>query len=232
QGHTIYNLSCIDNADLPESERYACGLFSLIGARGTVKNLNLENASVDGMNNNIYNYVHCGILSAELHGKITNCNVKGTVVSVCATGGLVGVATSGSAITNCTANVDVRSSVYAGALVGTATESLIYNCSAKGSLTAFESDDKGWSMGTPAGIGGFIGESYGNNISDCHVDVRLIIEADGYGIGSFIGVARYISAGQVKNSTYTKKSTGAWRPIGLLEDKKPTENPNYQLSGI
>ncbi|MEG1569265.1 MAG: M56 family metallopeptidase [Oscillospiraceae bacterium] len=232
QGYTIYNLSCSYNGNLPEGERYGCGLFSLIGAKGSVKNLNIENASVNGMGKNMYTYANSGILAAELHGKITNCNVDGAVTSVCATGGLVGVATSGSAIADCTADVDVRSSVYAGALVGTATESLIYNCSAKGSLTAFESDDKGWSMGTPAGIGGFIGESYGNNISDCHVDVRLIIEADGYGIGSFIGVARYISAGQVKNSTYTKKSTGAWRPIGLLEDKKPTENPNYQLSGI
>ena len=78
QGHVIHNLT------IERPDQYGVGLFSAIGARGTVKNLGLENARVTG------SAVVGALAGRNERGAIAECFAEGTIQGNGQIGGLVG----------------------------------------------------------------------------------------------------------------------------------------------
>ncbi len=236
-GHSIQNLTVRFDDTRGQFESGYCGLFGIIAESGTVKNLTIENAQINAVGKNTWHAANAGILAAELRGNAENCHVSGKVNGVAQVGGLVGnlwnahaenAAFARPLIMNCTADAQISGCVYAGGLVGNAHFADIKASSAKGSVTAYSTGHNEFSMGSPAGIGGFAGFCAFVNVDSCDADTRLIIKESGVWIGSFIGWA---NASTVKSSTYHKASTGNWKPISVIDEKAADpQNPDYVLS--
>jgi pimeloyl-ACP methyl ester carboxylesterase len=109
-GHTIFNLSI---GGYPHSY---VGLFGYIGTGGQVRNMGLENVSVDGSD-------YVGELVGKNGGTLTSCYATGSVIGDFNIGGLVGYNEYGS-ITDCYATGTVGGYDSVGGLVGWNNDSL------------------------------------------------------------------------------------------------------------
>lgn len=243
-GFTISNLSVKYNENLTELQRSSVGLFGIIGRNGVVKNLTIKDANINGGGKNYWRYAQTGVLAGAIVGTAENCHVSGTVKGVVQVGGIAGYISGTyeekdmagnviyegkeAMISNCTANVNVRGSVYVGGFAGDVFATQIINSSSKGRVEAFESIDDAFSMGTPAGIGGFAGALNVSQLDNCNADTGLSFETDGKWFGAFAGAA---NGSTIKNSSYVKATAGNWRPIDSLEELAwRNDNPNYQIT--
>ena len=128
---------------------YSCGLFSSV-ANGTVKNLRLEEISIQLSENHISG----GIAANLASGTIENCYVSG-MVSVSGglrIGGITGYA-SGGTVRNCVSTVNVSGQSYIGGIAG-ALNTSVENCYATGNITAIASGSN-----RAGGIAGNMGSS-------------------------------------------------------------------------
>lgn len=124
--------------------------------------------------------------SANLLTKINNCSFQGeiTLPNTENVGGIVGQTRSGSSVNACYANVNATAKTVLGGIVGIAGTPHDYckftNCEVRGQLTAENT------------VGGFVGDSYFNEISNVvsHADVVATKKSawDGYAAGGIIGV--------------------------------------------
>lgn len=146
-----------------------CGLFGSI-TQGTVKNLNIINATASVSKDNTGILAQSAIEATVENVHVYDLNVTGTKGSGATFGGLVATATNRSVISDCSvsaATIDLQGSdgfSYSGGIVGMIkTGTSIKNCSFSGRIAnAF-------------GIGGIVGEvcSGDETITDCRVDAEI-----------------------------------------------------------
>ena len=146
-GYKIMNL--VINAG---PENYL-GLFDFIDSNGLVRNIRLENVSIDGL------YCVVGGLAGRNDGVIENCYVNGNISGDFLVGGLVGDNWFGK-IRNCRSDVTIiggSRSQMIGGLVGW-HGGIIINCSARGDVTGGR---ESMSIGGLVGDMGFFGCDFG-----------------------------------------------------------------------
>jgi hypothetical protein len=131
------------------------GLFGKVDSSNLVKNLGLENCSVNGSS-----YVG-GLAGYNSGGSISNCYSTGTVSGSNLVGGLVGF-NEYSSISNCysTGAVSGSSSYYVGGLVGYGYSGTISNCYSTGAVSGFDY------------VGGLMGFDDGSSVVNSFWDVN------------------------------------------------------------
>ncbi|WP_071149250.1 fimbrillin family protein [Bacteroides ndongoniae] len=134
-GHTISNLT-ITNLYF----NYYCGMFGSVGTNATIKNLTLENVSLNVSSNE--GLAAIGALAGSNQGIISNCNVSGNISTnsrLFYVGGIVGRMDSG-VIQYCHSSASIQggNSTYVGGVLGGeyATATVIKGCSFSGSITS------------------------------------------------------------------------------------------------
>jgi hypothetical protein len=199
--HVIRNFKTNTNSTIGQ-----LGIFDGVLGTGAVKNLKINNASINA-SENIY---HHGVLAGNNEGIILNCSVQGSVSGRLYLGGLVGWNTG--KIQSCSASVSivgVDSSESLGGLVGDNVGE-IHNCKATGPVTSgLESQWLGGLVGFTGGgeilscyatgdvtagyissdIGGLIGYNWAySEIIECYATGRVSWGEFSEGIGGLIGV--------------------------------------------
>jgi len=179
-GYTISNLK-IDKA-----AANCQGMFSYIGAGGTVKKLGLANVSVTGSD-------YVGGVAAFNAGTVENCYAKGAGIEAVSSiaGGLVGMNDDSGIIRSCYAlNISVTSAGQSGGGIAGYNRNLVENCySSGGTITA----------GSYGGgiVGKFTSESSNGQgqmlvqycYSACSVEINLATDYSAGGVSSIGGVA-------------------------------------------
>ncbi len=137
-GHAISNLAI--TKDLYSGA--GCGMFGRLGANATIKNLTLENVSL-----NVSAYRdpfgdEIGALVGVNQGTISNCNVSGNISinsQMQRVGGIVGRMEYGGVIQYCHSSASIQgNSYYVGGVLGGEymTATVIKGCSFSGSITS------------------------------------------------------------------------------------------------
>ena len=183
QGYTISNFS-IESMD--DETNTTFGLFGIVNAGATVKNVNFANVNIQSSDEN-----YCtGIIAYTYNSFIENVNVlSGTVKGKNNVGGVVGMClTTGPAyyIKECSNAASVSGNFGVGGIVGFGSGFAITDCKNTGAVT-----------GTNNSIGGIIGEQrwYGN-ITGCE-NTGTISGPNGtgnvgYAVGGIVGWIRNI----------------------------------------
>lgn len=138
-GHTISNLA-ITKENLSYDDD--CGMFGYVGANATIKNLTLENVSLNVSANETNFDVAIGALAGSNQGTISNCNVSGNISTnsqMYYIGGVIGRMASG-VIQYCHSSTSIQggNSTYVGGVLGGeyATATVTKGCSFSGSITS------------------------------------------------------------------------------------------------
>jgi hypothetical protein len=158
-----------------EDEQNNClGLFGQIGSGGRVKNLGIENCSINGSFNSSY----VGSLCAVNNGMISNCYSTCPVNGCYSVGGLCGQ--NGGSISNCyaTGNVSGENDPYClGGLCGRNMDGAIDKCYAAGNISGHST------------LGGLCGASYGKGIIKNSYATGTVIGSSSfsYDIGGLCG---------------------------------------------
>jgi len=186
-------------------------LFGFSHEEGTLKNINIRNASVTGKED-------IGVLCGACHCAVENCSATGVVSGQAYVGGLLGFARESVLMSY--ANVAVTgSNICIGGLIGMIEwEISVINCYALGSVTAtsasnvggligrIQSDDKVYSSysagavsSNNTNVGGLIGGTSGGSpiINDCYWDTQTSGQSTSAG-----GTGKNTSEMQTQ-STYT-----------------------------
>ena len=127
------------------------GLFGFVGSSAEIRNLRLENASIQSSGG----CSSTGALVGYNVGTILNCHVTGNVEADISAGGLVGYNNAGL-ISGCDANVTVTCDGYTGGLLGYNNSGTVINSYATGDIRGGGS------------IGGLTGRNYYGRISYCY----------------------------------------------------------------
>ena len=229
-GHFVYGLKVTGDA--------YCGLFGCV-TDGTVKNLNIENAEING---NDYSGILVGRLYAyKGDATVENCNVSGTVNGNSYVGGIAGMLcaaafdkSADAAIKSSAASCTVNGNIYVGGITGcaeargndkTATV-LVDNCVSKGSVSA------DGSYGTMAGgICGALSakDNGGNAVSELNNSISYAaVFAENLAAGGVCGalgsVGEY-SASAITNTTAAGMVTGGAK-VGGFCGKAETDGGN------
>ena len=172
------------------------GYVGLFGYNsGTIKNLGIENFTIDINYSDVSFYVCAGGLAGCNKGTITNCYATGdvsasTFSAYAAAGGLAGDNGDGT-ITNCYATGDVSAIAvsayaYAGGLVGNNGGYTIKNCYATGDVSAISASD---STSSSAYAGGLVGSNGGYTIKNCYATGDVSATSDSYNVyaGGLLG---------------------------------------------
>ncbi len=165
-GHTISNLTI--------SRGHYLGLFGGVGSTGSVLNLGLVGATVNGTGGYI------GGLVGYSFGNISNCHSAGTVSGDTYVGGLLGYCNGGSVV-NCRSTATVHNNWYLGGLLGYNHNGSVANCYSAATVTG--KDEAGGLVGYNGGtvtnscsisvvrgnlrVGGLVGDS-DSTIINCH----------------------------------------------------------------
>lgn len=238
-GHVISNLS------ISRGESTDVGLFGCIGENGTVSDLTIRSASVEGR-------IYTGILAGYNQGTIRSCVVSGQVKTYAAGGGIAGqntgritashsagtVTSSGGdsvgglvgtnsanigtialdkkgIVEQCTSSAKVSGSTNAGGLVGFNDCGKILDSSASGEVSG---------ISYVGGFVGNIGQNYGNSSTspvECCYAQGAVNAA--YGVGGFAGYSdgalkQCFAVGEVNG----QRSVGGL--IGINNNKGNAEN--------
>ena len=183
QGYTISNFS-IESMD--DETNTTFGLFGIVNAGATVKNVNFANVNIQSSDEN-----YCtGIIGYTYNSFIENVNVlSGTVKGKNNVGGVVGMClTTGPSyyIKECSNAASVSGNFGVGGIVGFGSGYAISQCKNTGAVT-----------GTNNSIGGIIGEQrwYGN-ITGCENTGTISgpngTDNVGYAVGGIVGWIRNI----------------------------------------
>ncbi len=128
------------------------GMFSEVADGAIVKNLRIENATIQG------NSFYVGSIAGCCKGTIEQCSFSGTVTSTNAVGGIAGLLEDNGTVRDCynIGTINATSQV-AGGIVGWLTSGTVNNCYNTGSTT---SGDNYWK-------GGVIGYKPGGTVTNC-----------------------------------------------------------------
>jgi len=176
------------------------GLFGVVGEKGEVRGLTLEDARVAGKD--------CvGVIAGtNSMGIIGVCKATGFVTGTNSVGGLVGNCSDKIAsIANCSTAVTVTGRGYAGGLTGSLSYGTLSDCSAAGTVNCFYSD-----------AGGLVGNNNAGNILSCFASGS--VKGD-IGIGGLVGYNGWIAMpgrGKVTNCFATGSVTGRLDAGGLV----------------
>lgn len=237
-GHFIRNLTVSGGESF-------YGLFGICDSGSEIKNLYMENISING-------WLYVGCLVGYNNGSITNCHIIGDIygpsneyTDVDFVGGLVGYNSSLGNITHCssagTITCPLRSmfnnNEYVGGLVGYNYYGSITNCHSTMNITAsaFGGDNVGGLVGQNyhgtitscyatgdvtgnAYVGGLIGQNVGANISLCYSTGMVTGRAETYGgsnYAEYIGGLVGINNGNITDC-YSKGYASGDRFVGGL----------------
>ena len=224
QGHTLSNFKITDIDSYDNYYANSAGLFASVfssditnASSAVIKNLNIENATVQIYNENGGNrLVGTGILVGSANGAhISNCHVSGNVEGFAAVGGLAGYVSS-STVDNCTADVTVKACQEAGSLAGLVSYSYIDNCMGEGvSIGIRDPEATIHDVTTPYRIGGIMGTVIGSNIMKCHCDTTLQIMSNARTIGSFTATCE---SSVFTNNSYNPDKINNWGLVGYYHD--------------
>jgi hypothetical protein len=197
------------------------GLFGQINSGGSVKNLGIENFSINGYfsdagglagynngssisncysigdANSSYDSSSIGGLVGENNGSISNCYSTSAVSEGLLVGGLVGK--NNGTISNCYSTGEVSGSDSVGGLVGE-NIGIITNCYSTTALSG-----KGWH------VGGLVGFNYdGSSISNCYS--TALVSGTGHDVGGLVGenggsISNCYSTGAVSGSSIVRSSS-------------------------
>ena len=179
-GHTISNLA-ITKENLSFGDD--CGMFGYVGANATIKNLTLENVSLNVSANETSFNVAIGALAGANQGTISNCNVSGNISinsQMQRVGGIVGRMEYGGVIQYCHSSASIQgNSYYVGGVLGGEymTATVIKGCSFSGSIT---------SNGAIGGIAGYC--RFFNDMIGCYSVGELSdLSTTAYRTGGVVG---------------------------------------------
>ncbi len=162
------------------------GLFATIGASGSIKDLTLENVTIECTSKKDKSYIYVGAIAGENGGTITNCRVSGTIsvnapLSTVYAGGIVGFNEKRIKHLENFANIDATgAAVYAGGIVGAYTKNAgkpLEECINHGYLNVY--GQKSTSYG-----GGIVGRS-SMEVRNCanYGDVFVYSDVDAFAAG-------------------------------------------------
>ncbi|MGN0634889.1 MAG: beta strand repeat-containing protein [Acutalibacteraceae bacterium] len=103
---------------ISDTEKNMSGLFGMIGAGGTVKNIFIETSK-------IYGYSHIGMIAGQNNGTIQNCFNYGTLQATYYSGGIAGV--NEGTIQNCGNIGEELGSNYSGGITGSNNSTGVVN---------------------------------------------------------------------------------------------------------
>lgn len=220
--HKVSNLSIGSDGSPYVSD--VCGLFG--ASMGTIKNLNLNNVSINytaGVSGGFVVGI-CGSLSGYTAGAVSNCNVTGLSMTtnhpasdwggLIAAGGLAGILDSSSSIANCSAAgmiTDQSGNYFAGGFIGELGEkSSVTYCGANVNVSSVKTANGG-------AVGGFIGMGNGETdsatwINHCYATGN--VSGGGYA-GGFCGnltglnIKNSYATGNVSDSYYGGSFAGS-----------------------
>lgn len=224
-GFRIKNLNFVGEVQNLDGDANHFGFFAVIGNKGYIKDLGIENASISYTGEGDAN-VSAGILVASLRGgRIENTVVSGNVEGTSEVGGLCGYAggdfwsparfqndPSPGIINHCLADVNVKGINAVGGLAGTSHRVIIENSHAIG-IVITESPDR--EMG--GSVGGFAGHNVWATISGSSAEVQVRTVTPARCVGSFVG----LNEGDVYDCFFLN-TLSQWKPSG--------DSPRSELS--
>jgi hypothetical protein len=158
------------------------GLFGTVYLNSQIKNLGLENSTVNGTGN------YVGVLAGNNCGNISSCYSTGMVRGDRGVGGMVGGNYNGN-IYNCYSTNDVNGTYIIGGLVGNNIGGTIISCSVSGTISAIE-----------GAAGGLVGGCIeGSLISSCWTEGNVSIVEATLGSGSAGGLVGYCRDTEISN---------------------------------
>lgn len=232
KGYTISGLK-IGSVVSDDKEIANAGIFA--NNYGTIKNLNIENAEVNGGS---AKYTYTGIIAAKNQGTISNCYVSGKVISTKASsvsraGALVGKALAGE-IKNCVSYANIYNTCetcYSGGLVGEMEAVKVSNCAVYGSI--FSNGINGVYDSVSGGIAAIARKN--SEIENCLVSGGNLVEkACNVYIGGIAGKLSCKVQNVVVSGSLAFSQATAHRYLGAIggDDGKATVNNAYFLNGI
>ena len=221
QGHTIKNLTIAPYAD---ANKYLCGgLFGYIYGNVTIKDLTIENATVEFAGEEGKEYFNVGVLVGFANNNGGKANISGITVkgdikvdapNAYGVGAIVGYSyREMGTIANCKVEANAGSYIKGHSFVGgitgySYTGAAIADCSVKNiAITATK-----YSVGGIAGITGA-----NTTVSNCYVDVENVTVNGEANVGNVVG-AISADALVVENCTAAEPLVG-----GNYSDNKPVE---------
>ena len=209
QGYTVKNLTINYKGNAEGKKGYGCmGFFKAVTEGGVVKNLNIENITVNGIGANPWHSANSGGLAGFFAGYAENCHVSGTVSTITCGGGFVSDLCDGARIYNCTADVDISGCWYVAGFAGYTRGNDIYlkDCASFGSMAAYipyTNHDNIYN------VGGFGGMLSGGTYENCHAQTEIIILDPADSVGGMFAFAdeKYT---KFINCTYHPAYTGNW----------------------
>lgn len=207
QGFLISGLTIRDNGF-----DAGTGLFGVIGAEGSAKNVHIMNASVAGKNKT-------GGVAGWNKGSMYNCSYRGEVTSAYkAVGGIAGqngepdsepLDTQGIEASFC--NAQVNGAENAGTFAGESYAKII-NCYALGSVAAIAGEE----IDEPRQIGGFIGEN-GGTVECCFSSTEVYTKVAARIVGGFIGY----NGKDIRACYYNQTATSNWKGVCVDDAELP-----------
>ena len=221
QGHTIRGLR------ISKPGGGGIGLFGVLGQRGTVRNLNVDDAAVVGRGGT-------GVLVGSNFGIVYRCSAQGDVAGELALGVLVGG--SGGLVAYSESSGTVSGNQAIGGLVGDMRGAIYFSRSdaeVSGSrgmgglvgLNTFGFVLSSYTTGTVIGsndLGGLVGMNTDAKVRNSYSSAK--VEGDGNNIGGLIG---FNSLSDVRNSYATGDVFGADNVGGLVGRNNGTVRQSY-----
>ncbi|MBQ6896520.1 MAG: hypothetical protein IJN69_04855 [Oscillospiraceae bacterium] len=225
QGHTVKNLTLNYRGNAQGKNGYGClGFFAAVSDGGVVKNLNIENITINGIGANPWHSANCGGMAGYFAGYAENCHVSGKIDTISCGGGFVGRAGEDAKVYNCTADVDISGCWYTAGFVGyieSGDDLHFKDCASFGSMTAYipsANKEDIWNVG---GFGGMLSSGVYEN---CHAQTELIILDPAHSVGGMFAFADERNT-EFINCTYHPAYTGNWDL--LFSINHVTCNGNY-----
>lgn len=226
QGHTISGLR------VSKPEGGGIGLFGVLGQRGTVRNLNLQDAAVVGRGG-------VGLLVGSNFGVVLNCSVEGEVAGQLAIGALVGG--SAGLVAYSSAKGTVSGNQAIGGLVGDMRGAVYFShadtevAGSRGmgglvGLNTFGFILSSYSEGTIIGgndVGGLVGMNTDGKVRNSYA--AMAVEGEGNNIGGLVG---FNSLSDVRNSFATGSVSGADNVGGLVGRNNGSVKRSYAAGTV
>jgi PKD repeat protein len=201
----------ISNVNLDYPENDYVGLFSIIGVSGEIKSLSILDIAVKGRS-------WIGGLVGENRGKITSCNVSGSVISnmsnYASIGGLVGK-NYGGTIISCYTKGNISGWRDTGGLVGLNHTGTVTSCYSMGSVTGNNF------------LGGLFGQNWTGTVTSCYSMSSVTGNND---LGGLIGLI--YSGGMVTKCYSTGSVEGTTNVGGLVGGAAGTITSCYATGSV
>jgi len=224
QGYSVINLSIDYGGDAEGKNGHkALGFFGITGENAVIRNLNIENLTIDGIGKNAFYSPSTGGLAVFFAGTAENCHVSGKISAIECSGGFIGRVNGSSHIEKCTSDVDISGSWYTGGFLGysdqSTTDVTLKHCASFGSVTAFIPSVY---LEDIRDVGGFAGYMTDGRIENCHSQTKLIVKDTAISIGAFIA---HTHNAVITDCSYNSDYTGSWDLIHWINFKRC--NGNY-----